>query len=274
VGIDMPAYEYKAITPNGKVITDVMEAQNEQLVTKAIFAKGYRPMAIKKRKTAVKEGESSGVNMEITLFKKKVRSEELVLFTRELVTLLRAGVPMLTALEALASQSGDALGEVLNKIYVAVMSGKSFSQALDQHPEVFPKIYVNSVYAGEMSGSLDEVLERMVQVLQHDEETKKKVKSAMKYPIFVMSAMTGAFFIIMTMVVPKFAAIFQGMGMDLPIFTKILIGLSEFAQAYALYILGFGGAAFVGFKIYTKTDKGRLWWDTILMKMPLSLIHI
>ncbi|MCK5145892.1 type II secretion system F family protein [bacterium] len=261
----MPLYEYKALTPDGKVITETLDAPNEQGVTKMIFSKGFRPVAVKKIKAAAKSGGST----EINLFKKKIRLEEVVLFTRELVTLLRAGVPMLTAMEALASQSGEALGEVLNKIYVAIMSGKSFSQSLDQHPDVFPKIYVNSVYAGEMSGSLDEVLERMVQVMQHDEETTRKVKSAMKYPMFVISAMIGAFFVIMTMVVPKFAGIFDSMGMELPIFTKILIALSEFSEKYALYILGVGAALFISFKFYVKTDAGRLWWDKILMKIPI-----
>lgn len=260
----MPTFEYKALMPTGQVITDVIEAASEQSVTQEIFSKGFRPVSVKKRKEA-----KAGASKEIELFKKKVKTEDLVLFTREIVTLLRAGVPMLTALEALATQSGKALGDVLNQVYVAVMSGKSFSQALDAHPDVFPKIYVNSVYAGEMSGSLDEVLERMVHVMQHDEETRKKVKSAMKYPIFVMAAMTGAFFIIMTMVVPKFAMIFAGLGQDLPIFTKILMGLSSFSQKYALHILITVGGGITAFKLFTKTDKGRLWWDTTIMKIPI-----
>ncbi len=262
----MAMFEYKAITPSGKVINDIIEAANEQGATKEIFGKGLKPVSITKRKGAKSESSGSG---EIQLFAPKVKTEDIVLFTRELVTLLKAGVPMLTALEALASQSAKALGDTLNKVYVSVMSGKSLSQALDEHPKVFSKLYVNSVYAGEMSGSLDDVLQRLTNVLKNDEETRKKVKSAMKYPMFVMGAMAIAMYVIMTQVVPKFGAIFAGMNMELPIFTKILITVSEGAQAYGLYILGAMIACFVGIKVIQKTEKGRLWWDTTLMKVPL-----
>jgi MSHA biogenesis protein MshG len=261
----MPAFEVKAITPQGRVVTEMLDAPNEQGVSREILKKGYRPISIK-RKKAVKQasGRSDG-----DLFKKKIKTEEIVLFTRELVTLLRAGVPMLTALEALGSQSGKALGDVLNQIYVSVMSGKSFSQALALHPKVFNKLFVNSVYAGEMSGSLDEVLERMVGVLKHDEETKKKVKAALKYPIFVVCAMIGAFIIIMTAVVPKFAGIFAGLGAELPIFTKILLGLSQACEKYLVHFLVIAGAGFIGFKFMLKNPKGRHWWDGFLLKIPL-----
>ncbi|MCJ7813179.1 type II secretion system F family protein, partial [bacterium] len=176
---------------------------------------------------------------------------------------------MLTSLEALAAQSSKAFAEILNKIYVDVMSGKSLSQALDKHPKVFAKLYVNSVYAGEMSGALDDVLERMASVLLHDEEAKKKVKSAMRYPILVVLAMVAAGIVIMTMVIPKFAMIFGGLNIELPIFTRILLGLSGFVKKYILVILGVGICGFIGFKLYVKTEKGRLWWDTIIMRIPL-----
>ena len=261
----MPSFEYKAVTPSGQIVTEVLEAPNEQSAAREIYRKGYRPVALKKKKET-KEAENSGGG---GFFAKKIKTEEIVLFTRELVTLLRAGVPMLTALEALASQSTKQLGEVLNKIYVDVMAGKSFSQALDKHPKVFSKLFVNSVRAGEMSGSLDEVLERMAEVLKHDEEARKKVKSAMRYPILVVLAMIGAFAIIMTMVVPKFAMIFTGLNVALPLPTRILLGTSEIVKKYILHILGISAVGFIGFKLYVKTPKGRLWWDGLKMKMPL-----
>jgi len=261
----MPSFEYKAVTPSGQIVTEVLEAPNEQSAAREIYRKGYRPVALKKKKET-KEAENSGSG---GFFAKKIKTEEIVLFTRELVTLLRAGVPMLTALEALASQSTKQLGEVLNKIYVDVMAGKSFSQALDKHPKVFSKLFVNSVRAGEMSGSLDEVLERMAEVLKHDEEARKKVKSAMRYPILVVLAMIGAFAIIMTMVVPKFAMIFTGLNVALPLPTRILLGTSEIVKKYILHILGISAVGFIGFKLYVRTLRGRLWWDGLKMKMPL-----
>ena len=259
----MPSFEYKAVSPTGQIVNEVLEAATEQVVSKEIVRKGYRPISIKKRK------ESKGGGGNISLFKPKVKTDELVLFTKEMVTLLRAGVPMLTSLEALASQSTKTLGEILNKIYVDVMSGKSLSQALDQHPKVFSKLYVNSVHAGEMSGALDEVLERMAEVLQHDEETKKKVKSAMRYPILVILAMMVAFIVVMTMVIPKFALIFNGLNVELPIFTRILLDLSDFFKQYILVIVGVLAVIFFGFQIYIKNPNGRLVWDNFKMKIPL-----
>jgi MSHA biogenesis protein MshG len=258
----MPSYEYKAVTPAGEVVTEVLEAASEQTVSKEIYHKGYRPVSIKIRKEEKSIASSA-------LFAKKIKMDEIILFTRELVTLLRAGVPMLTALEALSSQSSKEMGEVLNQVYVDVMSGKSFSQSLDKHPKVFTKLYVNSVYAGEMSGALDEVMERISAVLKHDSETRKKVKSAMRYPTFVVCAMVVAFIVIMSQVVPKFATIFSSMNMELPLPTKILMGTSEFIEANVLLIFGvlIGGA--VALKMFIKTKQGRLWWDGLVMKIPL-----
>ncbi len=258
----MPSFDFKAVSPTGQIVNEILEAANEQVVSKEILRKGLRPISIKKRKEAKGGGE-------LSLFKPKIKTEEIVLFTKEMVTLLRAGVPMLTSLEALSSQSTKVFGEILNKIYIDVMSGKSLSQALDQHPKVFSKLYVNSIHAGEMSGALDEVLERMAGVLQHDEETRKKVKSAMRYPILVVLAMVAAFIVIMTMVVPKFALIFEGLNVDLPIFTRILLGLSDAMKQYVFFIVGFFAVVIIGFQVFVKNSKGRVVWDGFKMKIPL-----
>jgi len=261
----MPTFEFKAVNPTGQVVTEVLEAANEQAVSREIYNRGFRPISIKSKKVA-KEAESGGGGM----FAKKIKTDEIVLFTKELVTLLKAGVPMLTALEALASQSSKTMGVVLNQIYVDVMSGKSFSQALDRHPKVFSKLFVNSVHAGELSGSLDEVLTRMAIVLKHDEETRKKVKGALKYPIFVVSAMVIAFSVIMTQVMPKFVKMFESMKMELPMATKILVALSKFAQAYLLYIIGVSAIVGFAFFLLIKTTAGKYWWHGVIMKIPLT----
>ncbi|MBN1894339.1 type II secretion system F family protein [bacterium] len=261
----MAAFKYKAVTPNGQVITDVFEAPNEQAVTREIYKKGYRPISIK----ADKDAKAAAGSSKSGPFAKKIKTDEIVLITRQLVTLIRAGVPLVTTLEALRDQSSKLMGEVLNKVYVDVMSGKSFSQALDQHPKVFSKLYVNSVKAGEMSGSLDTVLERMGALLKHDEETKKRVKSAMQYPTFVIIAMIIAMIIIMTKVVPNFAKMFEGLKMQLPIFTRILLGTSKFFQNNILYIVVILVAGVIGFKWYISTPKGRFWWDGQIIKIPL-----
>ena len=130
-------------------------------------------------------------------------------------------------------------------------------------------MYVNSVYAGEMSGALDDVLNRMCSVLKHEEETRKKVKSAMKYPIMVMSAMAVAFVVVMTLVVPRFADIFSTVNMELPLPTRMLMGISGFLQSYFIFIGIFLIVSSVSFYSFISTEKGRMWWDTTKLKIPL-----
>ncbi|MFO7889276.1 MAG: type II secretion system F family protein [bacterium] len=260
----MPSFEYKALTASGKVIEEVIESPNKERVAKEIFKKGYKPVSIK-----VLKADAQKKGGELQLFKKKIKIDQIVLFTRQLVTLLRAGVPLLTSLEALGTQSNNEMKEVLNKIYVSVMSGKSLSQALADHPKVFSELYVNSVYAGEMSGNLDEVLDRLVTVIQHDAETRKKVKSALKMPMFIMSFMLLAMYVLLTQVVPKFGEMFEKMGMQLPVFTRILIGLSDFFVQYGIFILVGIAVGVMGFVFYIKTEKGRLQWDETKLKIPV-----
>jgi MSHA biogenesis protein MshG len=256
-------FEYKAVTPSGQVVNETVEAPNSQKARSEITKKGYRPLSIKETKGNVG-------NMEIKLFAKKIQTEEIVLFTQELVTLLKAGVPLLTSIEALSSQSSKEFGEVLNKIYVDVMSGKSFSQALDAHPKVFTKLYVNSVRAGEVSGSMDDVLSRMALLLKKDEEMKKQVKGALRYPIIVICAMIGAFFIIMLKVMPNFVNMFERMDLDLPLPTKILITLSKFMQANWGYVVFLIGGVALGLYLFIRTEKGRFWWDGLMMRFPIT----
>ncbi|MBN2103839.1 type II secretion system F family protein [bacterium] len=260
----MAMFEYKAVTPSGAVVTETLEASNPQKARSEIAKKGYRPISVTQKKGEGLAGK------EISLFTKKVKTDEIVLFTQELVTLLKAGVPLLTSIEALSSQCSKEFGEVLNKIYVDVMSGKSFSQALDAHPKVFSKLYVNSVRAGEVSGSMDDVLSRMALLLKKDEEMKKQVKSALRYPIIVVCAMIGAFFVIMLKVMPNFVDMFSKMDMELPVPTQILIAVSTFMQAnYGYFIVLFVGLGF-GLFMFIRTEKGRFWWDGLMMKIPVT----
>ncbi|MBN1781607.1 type II secretion system F family protein [bacterium] len=259
----MPTFEFKAVTPNGTVINETLEAANPQSARSEIAKRGYRAIS-------VKEKAAEGGIMNADLFAKKVKVDEIVLFTQELVTLLKAGVPLLTSIEALSSQSSKEFGTVLNKIYVDVMSGKSFSQALDGHPKVFTKLYVNSVRAGEVSGSMDDVLSRMAMLLKKDEELKKQVKSALRYPIIVVCAMLAAFFIIMLKVMPNFTKMFAKMKMDLPLPTRILMATSDFVQANFVIIFILLATVISAFLFFIRTEKGRFWWDGVLMKMPIT----
>ena len=257
----MPDFAYKAISDKGNIIEEVIEASNIGVVSEKLSSLGYIPLQIKEHRSN-----------EIKLFstKEKVKHDEIVLFTKQLVTLLKAGVPFLTALEALAEQaSSEALKDIIHELYSSVESGKSFSESLLKHKSVFNTLYVSSIRAGEMSGSLDDVLERLVFVLEHEKETRDKIRSAMRYPIIVICALAVAFVVLIMVVVPKFTSMFEKLGADLPIPTKIMIAMNNLFQNYGLHLLVGLIVVVVVFIKWKTTSKGRETWDEILLKMPL-----
>ncbi|RKY87850.1 type II secretion system F family protein, partial [candidate division KSB1 bacterium] len=222
----MPNFYYRAINNFGQIVEDVLEAPNLGVVTERLDNWGLTPLQIREHKPI----QSSFLKK---LNEKKIKSDEIVLFTKQLTTLLKAGVPLLSALEALVEQASNSkLRSIIQDIYISVESGNSFSDALDKHRDVFPKLYASSVRAGEMSGSLDEVLERMAIMLTYEKETRDKIKSAMRYPIIVVCALVLAFVILILMVIPKFAAMFQQLGATLPLPTRVLIAINDLFQNY------------------------------------------
>ncbi len=258
----MPHFRFRAINDNGQFIEDVMEASNTGAVAEKLDSWGYVPLKIKESK------ESS-----TKLFggsKEKVKVDDVVLFTRQLHTLLKAGVPLLSSLEALMDQGTNvAFRNVVQDIYLTIEGGRSFSEALSLHPTVFPKLYVSSIKAGELSGQLDEVLGRMAEVLEHEKNTRDKLKSAMRYPIIVVIALVIAFVVLIVLVVPRFASMFTQLGAQLPLPTRMLIATSKFLQ-HDLHFISLGVFfAYVGFKRFIKTPKGRLWWDEQILKIPV-----
>ena len=258
----MPHFRFRAINDNGQFIEDVMEASNTGAVAEKLDSWGYVPLKIKESK------ESS-----TKLFggsKEKVKVDDVVLFTRQLHTLLKAGVPLLSSLEALMDQGTNvAFRNVVQDIYLTIEGGRSFSEALSLHPTVFPKLYVSSIKAGELSGQLDEVLGRMAEVLEHEKNTRDKLKSAMRYPIIVVIALVIAFVVLIVLVVPRFASMFTQLGAQLPLPTRMLIATSKFLQ-HDLHFISLGVfLAYIGFKRFIKTPKGRLWWDEQILKIPV-----
>ncbi len=257
----MPHFQFRAINDNGQYIEDVIEASSTASVAEKLDSWGYVPLKIKE----TKEDSSR-------LFgsKEKVKVDDVVLFTRQLHTLLRAGVPLLASLEALMDQGTNVtFRDIVQDIYLTIEGGNSFSEALSKHPAVFPKLYVSSIKAGELSGQLDDVLGRMAEVLEHEKNTRDKLKSAMRYPIIVVIALVIAFVVLIVLVVPRFAAMFTQLGAQLPLPTRMLIATSKFLQ-HDLHFISLGLFLFYyGFKRYIKTSKGRLWWDTQILKLPI-----
>lgn len=259
---DMPNFEYKAIDASGSEVTEVMEAQDSAAVAEHLDKLGYLPLRIKQR--------SKSSNLQLFSNRKKLKQAEIIVFTRQLVTLLRAGVPLLSCLEALVEQTeSETLKEIIQKIYVDIESGLSLSDALKKYPRGFSELYVNSIKAGELGGALDEVLERLTQLMEHEQETKARVKSAMRYPIIVIVTLVLAFVALIMLVVPNFIKLFDKMGVELPLPTRLLIGFHSLMVNYwYLLIVGIAAVVFAFLK-YIKSEKGAYQWDLFKINAPV-----
>ncbi len=258
----MPSFEYKAIKPDGSEVTEVMEAKDSDAVTRYLDKLGYLPLKIKQ--------SGGGLNLKLFSNKRKIKDVEVVMFTRQLVTLLRAGVPLLSCLDALVEQAdSEGLKEIIEKIYVDIESGLSLSDAIKRHPKEFSELYINSIRAGEMGGALDKVLERLVELMEHEQETSARIKSAMRYPIIVVVTLILAFVALMMLVVPNFIDLFTKMNIELPLPTRLLIGFHYVLSNYwYLVIAGLSAIAF-GFFKYIKTEKGAFRWAQFMITVPI-----
>jgi type IV pilus assembly protein PilC len=279
----MPKFAYVAMNEKGVEVSGTVNADNTVSAINQIREMGYFPTSVsaqkKKKADAAEAAKEAGLSLQIKfLSKKTVKSKILALFTRQLATLIDAGLPLLKSLRVLESQQKPGpLKVALVNMGGAVEGGSTFSEALADHPKLFNKLFVNMVKAGEAGGVLEIVLNRMAEFLEKSEKLKSKVKSAMIYPIAVITVAAGVLGFLMTYVIPKFKEIFDGFDTTLPTPTAILISVSHFIKSNLYYthppyigvlILIPVGLVFA-FKAIAKTDKGRFGIDTAKLNFPL-----
>jgi MSHA biogenesis protein MshG len=202
--------------------------------------------------------------------KKKITLDDKVLLTRQLYALAKAGIPIIRSLNGLAESSdNERLSEVLNAVAVSLVSGSELATAFRQFPKIFSPIFISMIRVGENTGRLDLAFQKLTAHLELERETKKRIKSATRYPLFVVSAIILAMTVINVMVIPSFASVFAKLGADLPIATRILMFTSEMTLNYwwlILLVTVGGGYAWLRF---IKTPVGLLWWDTKKLRLPL-----
>ncbi|MBC8401073.1 MAG: type II secretion system F family protein [Candidatus Marinimicrobia bacterium] len=267
----MPTFNYKAIDANSVVVTGDFDAFN--------IGDAYRKLEEEFEYTPIKvtqKKESTLKNL-VERFQ-KVPVMEIMNFTKQLNTLEHAGVPVLTSINALKEQADSAAFKaVLDKVYRDLESGISFSEALERHPDVFPEFYIHSVRAGEAAGAMEDVLLKLNVQLGRQDEIQRKIKKALRYPIMVFIAITIAFIIIVTFVLPQFIKMFSMGGQaELPVPTLILMKISDLFQNFWFLIFGaIIGAGFV-FNYYIHTEQGRYNWDKIKLKLIIfgKLFHM
>jgi type IV pilus assembly protein PilC len=284
----MPKYSYVAMDQKGKETKGTLEvgSQNEAIArvkemnlfpTKIVEVDKVKTKSEKKATAAGKPaGKKSSLNVNINIkipgLSGRVKTKVLTTFTRQLATLVDAGLPLLRGLRVLEKQERNAtLKSIAGELALAIEGGSTFSEALAQHPKVFNRLYVNMVKAGELGGVLEVVLTRLAEFMEKAQKIKGKVKAALFYPVAVMIVAVGILYILMVYVIPKFEEVFTGMleGAQLPAFTRLVLGISRAIKDHALVTGGVVAAVVVLFVILKRTKFGRHAVDKFKLKMPV-----
>ena len=265
----MPFFSYKARNASGELLTGVMEGADSGAVADQLFSTGATPVEILVTKKAATTGADIGWWQKLT--EKKVSSMDVQLFSRQLYTLLKAGVPIMRGLAGLQESAiSPAFGRIIKDVRESLDAGRELSAAMARHPTVFTPFYLSMVRVGEMTGRLDEVFLRLFDHLEFDRDMRARVKSATRYPTFVIAAMIIAMVIVNMFVIPQFVKVFASFNAELPLMTRILIGTSAFMVAYWPLLLVLMIAAIAGFKAWLRTVPGRYTWDRYKLRFPIA----
>ncbi len=259
----MPTFSYTARGRDGKKQKGTMTAETRQSLNQMLQARGLTVETAQEMGKAQRSGKGK--------LGRKVKTADLLVFTRQLSTIVSAGLPLLQGLDILAEQTDDVnFSAVIESIGQDVESGETFSSSLGRYPKVFPDLYVSMVRAGEAGGDLDGVLLQLADYLEATEELKRRIKSAMTYPVVAFSMIVLIAAGLVVWVVPQFAEIFSSFGRQLPAPTRILIATSEVLRSWrALVLVGVVVAIVTGVKVYAKTPVGRLNLDTLKLRLPV-----
>jgi MSHA biogenesis protein MshG len=267
----MPFFNYKGRDVNGNLVQGVLEGQDSSTLASLLFNRSITPIEIHAQAAA-----STSNNISVNLFEEKIKTIDVMLFSRQMYTLLKAGIPIMSALSGLqASTNNKAFASVVGNIRESLGSGRELSFALAQHPQVFSSFYINMVRVGETTGMLETVFLRLFDHLEFERFMRDQIKSALRYPTFVIIAMAIAIVIVNLFVIPAFAKVFQSFGAELPLMTKILLAFSKFiVVAWPFLLVGAISGVFL-FRSYIATSAGKYKWDSFKLKTPLAgkIIH-
>jgi type IV pilus assembly protein PilC len=266
----MPDYKYTAIDRTGSQTSGRIEAANDEQARQKLMAKGLMVTTLASDAGAAKPAAAPAAPAKPGFsFGAKVTQNDVTIMTRQLATLITAGLPLLRALELITKQERNpAFKTILGNVAESVSQGNNLSEALQAHPKVFDRLFVNMIRAGEAGGVLDKVLDRLAKFREKAERIQKKVKSAMVYPGVVMSVAIIIVYILMVKVVPSFQKLLDGQKTQMPPLTQFVVGISKFLTEYwwATPILIFG--AYFGLKTWLSTDKGKELFDRIIFRLP------
>lgn len=266
----MPSFRYRIRDKYGRASTGTMEGESREAVASHFRRMGYAPTLIEKVGPSLKRFNP------FEKFFRRVNLEELIIFTRQLMTLQRAGIPILVSLECIGEQLNNPyFKKVINEISRDIEAGKGLSDAIAKFPNIFSEIYINMMRSGEAAGILDNVLDRLATFLEHEQELMMKIKEATRYPLLVIASISIAFPLAVMFIIPKFSAIYARFDAGLPLPTKILLDMNYMLVHYwPLVIIG-SATLIIALRYFINTPVGRSVWDTFKLKVsifgPLNL---
>ena len=261
----MLTFQYKAATTDGGTVSGVLTGSNRNEVAEQLHALGHIPIRIDE--TAIREQKKRAR----VLSRQRISDEQVADFTRDLSTLLRAGITLDEALSILGTLAdGEPLGEVLAQIRERVKGGSTLADAVEEHDRVFDRLYVNMLRAGESGGALESVLERLSEHLARNREVREALVSALIYPIILIVVALVSVFVLLGYVVPQFAEMFESAGETLPLSTRITIGIGEALRSYGWLMLTVTAAAVFGFRQQLRTAARLQQWHNCLLKLPVA----
>ncbi|MBU0998187.1 type II secretion system F family protein [Patescibacteria group bacterium] len=257
----MKLFNYKAKDKSNELVTGEVEATDERHAAKLVRERGLIVLTIKPVRESI-----FGI---IKKLKEKVTSSDVTSFTRQLSTMINAGLPITEALHILRNQLKGSMQKVVATILSDIEGGESLSSSLEKHKKVFSSTYIALIKSGEVGGVLDEVLASLADNIEKQQEFKGKVKGALIYPVIIVVGMFAVSLIMMIFVMPRLMSLYQDFNAELPLPTKILIGTSNFIFKFWPLVLVLVGSGFYGFSLYRKTPKGRRKIDELIFKIPI-----
>lgn len=264
----MPRFSYTGRTAGGERAQGLLDADSAADCAASLLRNGIIPIDIHESGRGERRHAS---HARFGLFEQRIKPIDVQLFSRQLYTLMRAGVPILRALSGLIeSTSNPAFARVIASLKATLEAGRDLSTAMRQHPEAFSPFYIAMVRVGESTGRLDDIFLRLFDYLENERETRARLKEALRYPSFVAIAMVVAVAVINVFVIPAFAKVYASFNAELPLMTRVLIESSRLTLDYGGFLLAGGVLAMAAFRVWRATDNGRLAWDRFKLRLPIT----
>lgn len=262
----MAQYSYKGRDTQGQLTQGQLEAIDASAAAKVLVARNVIPLDI----IEVTEGSSGQSQSAISVLTPHIKLEDLVIFARQMYSLTKSGIPILRAVSGLAdTTTSKRMGVALKDVVLQLERGRTISSALNQHPKIFNQLFVSIVHVGENTGKLDESFMQLAEYLEREQETRKQLKAATRYPSFVIIALVIALVIMNLKVIPVFAGMFEKFNAELPLMTRVLLGMSDFFIHFWPHMLVVLIASIFATRRYLQTERGRYRWDRKKLRLPI-----